>query len=57
MQQDRYIITWMDRDGNWDEITAKTISDARFLFLLVDEDVQFACLSDRITGNVLEQIG
>ena len=55
MQQDRYIVSYMDSKGNWKDVSAKTKQDGITLYEMVDSNCKFKVLYDSISGVQLMQ--
>lgn len=54
-QQDRYVISYIDRKGHWNDVTAKTRQDGDELYDMVDSDCKFKVLYDNVSGIQLRQ--
>lgn len=55
MQQNRYIVSYIDSKGIWCDIPAKTKKDGIALYEMVDKDCQFKVLYDSVSGTQLMQ--
>lgn len=52
---DRYCISYKLRNGKWEEVTAKTIKEARTLYDIVGDEAEFKVLYDQVNGDQIEQ--
>lgn len=54
-QKERYVVSYQDCKGNWQDVFAKTIKEGKELYKLVDKNCKFKVLYDSISGNQIMQ--
>lgn len=51
----RYLISYQESNGNWADVPAKTEKEARALYDMVGDEAKCKVLVDTVNGEVLEQ--
>lgn len=53
--KDRYCISYVDANGKWSEVYAKTKADAKALYDMVGKEATFKVLYDVVSGVQIAQ--
>lgn len=53
--KDRYCISYVNRDGKWSEVHAKTKAEAMALYDMIGKEATFKVLYDTVNGEQLAQ--
>lgn len=53
--KDRYCISYVDANGKWSEVYAKTKPDAKALYDMIGTEATFKVLYDVVSGVEIEQ--
>ena len=53
--KDRYCISYVNKDGKWNEVPAKTKAEAMALYNMIGEEATFKVLYDMVSNTQIAQ--